>query len=592
MRMSGLFSQTLREAPADAEVQSHILLLRAGYIRQLASGIFSYLPLARRSLTKIENIIRSEIDAIGGQEITMPVVHPADIWKETGRWYQIDAEMGRFNDRSDRDMVLAMTHEEVVADLVRKEIKSYRQLPQLIYQIQTKWRDDPRPRSGLLRVREFTMKDSYSLDADAAGLEKQYRAHYQAYHNIFHRCGLPMHTVKADPGMMGGSHGHEFVYPTPIGEDTILLCDGCGYSANGQIAAFGKPQADTEPPAEQEKIATPDAPTIDALAKLLDIPTSRTAKALFVVGTFKDGDGGEDVDKLIIAVIRGDMDVSDTKLANAAGAAALRPARPQEIEACGAVAGYASPIALEGVVVIADDSIPNSPNLVAGANERGYHVRNVNYGRDFEAQLVVDIAAAEAGHACPECGNPLAATRGVETGHIFQLGTRYSDTMGCQFLDQNGKSQAVIMGSYGIGVGRLLACVAEEYHDDDGLIWPISLAPFDVHIVSLAKGEGPAADASEKLLADLTDSGLQVLYDDRSENAGVKFKDADLIGVPVRITVGDRSLKQGNVEVSLRSAPKEKADVPVGDIVAHVGETIERLRQEIAERVVEVEYKE
>jgi prolyl-tRNA synthetase len=591
MRMSGLFSQTLREAPADAEVQSHIFLLRAGFVRQLASGIFSYLPLARRALTKIEGLIRSEIDDIGGQEITMPVVHPADIWKETGRWYQIDAEMSRFKDRGDRDMVLAMTHEEVVADLVRREIKSYRQLPQLIYQIQTKWRDDPRPRSGLLRVREFTMKDSYSLDADAAGLEKQYRAHYQAYYNIFHRCGLPMRTVKADAGMMGGNLGHEFVYPTPIGEDTILLCDSCGYSANGQIAAFRKEAAEAEPPADQVRVATPDTPTIEALAQLLDIPKRKTAKALFVVGTFKDGDGA-DVDKLILAVIRGDLDVSDTKLANASGAAALRPAREEEISASGAVAGYASPMGLKDVVLIVDDSIPSSPNLVAGANEAGYHVRNVNYGRDFEAGTVVDIAAAAAGHACPECGDPLGVSRGVETGHIFQLGTKYSDTMGCQFLDQNGKAQPVIMGSYGIGVGRLLACIAEEHHDDDGLIWPISVAPFAVHIVSLAKGDGPAAEASQKLYGELKALGIEVLYDDRSENAGVKFKDADLIGVPVRITVGDRSLKQGNLEVSLRSAPKEKMDVPVDGIVQHVRDTIEQLQREINAGVVEVEYKE
>ena len=522
----------------------------------------------------------------------MPVVHPADIWKETGRWYQIDAEMGRFKDRGDRDMVLAMTHEEVVADLVRKEIKSYRQLPQLIYHIQTKWRDDPRPRSGLLRVREFTMKDSYSLDADEAGLDKQYRAHYQAYFNIFNRCGLPTHTVKADVGMMGGSLSHEFMYLTPIGEDTILLCEACGYSANGQIAVFRKQAVEAEVPAEKEKIATPDTPTIDALAHLLDIPTRKTAKALFMVGTFKDGDGGEDVDKLILAVIRGDMDVSETKLANAVGAAALRPAQDEEIAACGAVAGYASPMGAGDVLVIADDSIPSSPNLVAGANEAGFHVKNVNYGRDFEASMVADIAAAGEGHACPECGDPLKATRGVETGNIFQLGTKYSDATGCHFLDDNGRAQPVVMGSYGIGVGRMLACIAEEHHDEDGLIWPITVAPFEVHLVSLAKGAGPAADASESLYADLTGAGLEVLYDDRSENAGVKFKDADLIGVPVRITVGERSLKEGNVEVSLRTEPKEKTAVALGGVCAYVRESIERLRQDLAERVVEVAYKE
>ena len=592
MRMSGLFSQTLREAPADAEVASHILLLRAGYVRQLASGIFSYLPLAHRSMRKIEDIIRDEMEAIGGQEITMPVVHPADIWKETGRYYEIDAEMSRFTDRGDRDMVLAMTHEEVVADLVRREIRSYRQLPQLVYQFQTKWRDDPRPRSGLLRVREFTMKDSYSLDVDQEGLEAQYQAHYQAYFNIFNRCGLPTVSVKADPGMMGGKVSHEYMYLTPVGEDTIIHCSQCGYSANGQVAVFRKSEAEAEEPAVIEKVATPDTATIEDLARFLSIPESKTAKMVFMTGTFKDADQGDEggtSERLIAAVIRGDLEVNETKLANAVKAMALRPAHDEEITAVGAVSGYGSAIGLEGAVIVADDSIPKAPNLVSGANEEGYHLLNVNYGRDYEAELVTDIASARAGCTCAECGAVLEASRGVEVGNIFQLGTRYSDAMGCTFLDGSGKARSVVMGSYGIGVGRLLACVVEEYCDDKGLVLPLSVAPYHVHLLSLAKKAGPAQEASERIYAELEAAGVEVLYDDRPENAGVKFNDADLIGLPLRVTVGDRSLKKGMVEVKARPEA-EPEEVPVDEVAAHLQGRLERLRRELADRAVTVPY--
>ena len=595
MRMSRLFSQTLREAPADAEVASHILLLRAGYVRQLASGIFSYLPLAQRSMTQIENLIRAEMDAIGGQEITMPVVHTADIWKETGRYHEIDAELTRFTDRGNREMVLAMTHEEIVADLVRKEIKSYRQLPQLVYQIQTKWRDDPRPRSGLLRVREFTMKDSYSLDADEAGLLTQYRAHYQAYFNIFHRCGIPTIAVLADPGMMGGKVSHEYMYLTPVGEDTIVHCDGCGYSANGQVAAFAKGAAAEEAPAEKEKVATPDAATIEDLARFLDVPESRTAKAVFLMGRFRtegeSGEAGGEEERLVLAVIRGDMEVNETKLANAAQAMALRPAQEEEIVAAGAVAGYASPMDLSpAVVIIADDSAAQSPNLVSGANESGYHVRNVNYGRDWQALVVTDIAAARAGDACSVCGAALQTSRGVEVGNIFQLGTRFTDALGAGFLDENGKAQPVIMGSYGIGVGRLLACVAEHYHDDAGLVLPVTIAPYAVHLVSLAKADGDARTAADTLYEELSSRGVEVLYDDRRENPGVKFNDADLIGCPVRITVGDRGLKKGIMEVKLRRDEGKGDEVPVDDMAGHVETQLAALRQEIEDTVREVDF--
>jgi len=411
MRMTRLFSQTLREAPAEAEVSSHALLVRAGYIRQLGAGIFSYLPLARRSMAKIEAIMREEMNAIGGQEITMPVVHPAEVWQATGRWSQIGSEMGRFQDKSGHDMVLAMTHEEVVADLARKEIRSYRQLPQLVYHIQTKWRDDPRPRAGLVRVREFTMLDSYSLDADWAGLDAQYQAHYDAYHRIFARCGLPVVAVKSDTGMMGGQLAHEFMYLTPIGEDTLLLCDACGYRANRQVARFKKAPAAREESRPIERVATPGVTTIDALAKFLGLPKSKTAKAVFMVAELATDPPAGSVSEaglvisgaFVFAVVRGDMDVNETKLANAVRAKSLRPATAEEVRAIGAEPGYGSPVGVRGALVVVDDAIPESPNLVAGANEEGYHLLNVTYGRDYQAALVCDIAAAQEGDACPLC---------------------------------------------------------------------------------------------------------------------------------------------------------------------------------------------
>ncbi len=583
MRMTNLFSVTLRDRPSEADTPSHELLLRAGYIRQLAAGIFSYLPLAKRALTKIEDIMREEMNAIGGQEITMPVVHPADIWKETKRWYQVGSEMGRFQDKSDRDMVLAMTHEEVVADLVRKEVHSYRQLPMLIYHIQTKWRDDPRPRAGLIRVREFTMKDSYSLDADLEGLDKQYRAHYQAYFNIFHRCGLPVIAVKSDVGMMGGSLAHEFMYLTPVGEDTLLLCDACGYAANRQIARFLKPKAEPEKLKAIEKVATPEMTTIEDLATFLEVPKSRTAKAVFMIGLFPEGT--EKVEKFIFAIVRGDMDINETKLANAVKASELRPATNEEIKAVGAVPGYASPVSIKDAMVVVDDLIPDSPNLVAGANEEGFHLRNVNAGRDYEADIIADIATADEGSHCPECSESMRTSRGVEVGNIFKLGTRYSVDMGCTFLDQDGKEQHVVMGSYGIGSGRLLASVAEQYRDEQGLILPISVSPYDVHLVGL-KG---AEDASEKLYSDLVEAGVEVLFDDRAESPGVKFADADLIGIPLRLTVSNRTLKEGSFEIKRRDQ-SEAAVVKLDAALETVREVLQDLIDEIVEGVIEVPY--
>jgi len=583
MRMSKLFGQTLREPPADAQIASHQLLVQAGFIRQLGAGIFSYLHLARRSMTKIENILRDEINGIGGQEITMPVIHPADVWKETGRWYEIGSEMGRFYDKNERDMVLAMTHEEVIADLVRTEIQSYKQLPNLLYHIQTKWRDDPRPRAGLIRVREFTMKDSYSLDMDWEGLDAQYRAHYQAYFDIFHRCDLPVVAVKSDVGMMGGKLAHEFIYLTPVGEDTLIMCDECGYMANRQIARFQKPAPTEEETRPVEKVATPGVTTIQGLADFLGLPESKTAKALFRTATIVQDQ--EDVDRLVFAVVRGDMDVNETKLANALKAKSLRPATDEEIREVGAIPGYASPIGIEGVIVVVDDLVPNSPNLVAGANEEGYHLLNVNYGRDYQADVIKDIVVAEDGCVCPDCAAAMRSSKGVEVGNIFKLGTRYSESMGCTFLDKNGEARPVVMGSYGIGVGRLLACVAEEYHDEYGLIWPITVAPYQVYIVALQGGE----EAAERLYDDLRSANVEVLYDDREERAGVKFNDADLIGIPIRLTVSKRSLEAGGIELKLRRSP-ERTVIPRDEIVSHVLGKIEALKAEIADKVVTVPY--
>ena len=580
MRLSHLFGETLREAPADAEFISHQLLVRAGYIRQLGAGIFSYLPLARRVMDKIENIMREEMNAIGGQELTMPVVHPAEIWKETGRWYQIGSEMGRMKDSTGRDMVLAMTHEEVVTDLVRDIIHSYRQLPALIYHIQTKWRDEPRSRGGLIRVREFTMKDSYSLDRDWEGLDKQYWNHYRAYFNIFNRCDLPTIAVESDVGMMGGKQAHEFMYLTPIGEDTLVICDACGYTANRQVATFRKPEPEPETPQPLEKIPTPDTKTIADLADFLDIPQSKTAKAVFMVATVTEGQ--EDVQKFIFAVVRGDMELNETKLANAVKAKALRPAHEEEIRAIGAEPGYGSPIGIrrENVVVVVDDLVARSPNLVAGANEEGYHYLHVNYGRDFTADVVADIVAAADGYACPQCGAALRTVRGVEVGNIFKLGIRYSAAMNALFQDKDGTRKPVIMGSYGIGVGRLMASIVEEHHDDYGIIWPITVAPYHVHIVALKGGY----EVAERLYQQLQEAGVEVLYDDRREpSPGEKFNDADLIGIPLRLTVGGRSLKKGGVELK-RRGEKESQLIPVDEVVTRVQDEIRVMTEAIMEK--------
>jgi prolyl-tRNA synthetase len=590
MRMSRLFYESLREAPSEAQTASHQLLLRAGFIRPLAAGIYSELPLARKSMTKLEYLIRQEIEAIGGQEIRMPIAQPAELWQESNRYYEIDEELKRFTDRTGREFVLAMTHEEVAGDLTRKLIHSYRQLPVLFYQIQTKWRDDPRPRSGLLRTREFTMKDSYSLDTDWEGLEKQYRAHYQAYFNIFHRCDLDVMAIAADTGIMGGKLAHEFIVLSEIGEDTVLICDACGYRANRQIATFMKQTSPRENPASLEKVATPDCKTIEEVSRYLDMPAAKTAKAVFLVTTLIKNHEPEQ--KTIFAVLRGDMELNETKLKNLLDATSLRPATEDEIIEIGAVPGYASPIGLKTALVVVDDLIPDSQNLVAGANQEGYHFKNVNYGRDYSADFVADIAAAQDGDACPNCKSAMRAERAIEVGHIFQLGTHYSEGLRAMYQDEDGEQMPVIMGSYGIGIGRLLGMIAQTHHDEHGLCWPISAAPYHVQFIYLeSRKGGNHLELADSIYTRITQAGIEVLFDDRLLSAGVKFTDADLIGIPLRLTLSDRSLQQGGLEIKHRDTGSIEI-IPVETIIEYLSEQIATMQADLQNRVVNVPYRE
>jgi prolyl-tRNA synthetase len=571
--MSRLFGETLREAPAGIEAAGHQFLLRAGYVRQLGQGIFSYLPLGWQSMLHIQQILREELTAIGGVEISLPVVHPAEIWQQSGRYQAIGAELARFKDRRDRDMVLAMTHEEVVASLAAGEISSYRQLPKLVFQIQIKWRDDPRPRAGMIRAREFTMKDSYSLDLDEAGLDTQYMAHYEAYFRIFARCGLPVIAVGADVGMMGGSAAHEFMYLSPLGEDTLVLCDACGYAQNRQVATSRKAQAAPEEPREARRVETPHATTIEELAAMLGVEKARTAKMVFLAAEQR-GERGEPVVRLVVGVVRGDTDLNEAKLSNLLGGAELRPMTLEEIASIGAAAGFASPIGLTGGEVVADELVMSSPNLVAGANEEGWHLLDVNAGRDWQPDLVADIVSADDGDGCTVCGGALRTERGVEVGNIFKLGTRYAESFGATYLDPDGNAKPIVMGSYGIGVGRLLACIAEEHHDERGLRLPAAIAPFPVHLTVLRGSDSPAGEAAERVYATLGAAGIGVLFDDRGERPGVQFADADLIGLPVRLTVSARSLSAGGVELKRRDAEESRIvaeEALVAEIRAELG---------------------
>ena len=543
MRRSQLFGRTLRETPSEAEIPSHRLLLQAGMIRRLIVGMYSYLPLAQRALRKIENILREEMDAIGGQEIDMPLVQPAGLWQETGRWEMlVGKELAGFEDRFGRKLVLAMTHEEAVTDLVRNQTNSYRQLPLMLYQIKLKFRDEPRPRAGLIRVREFAMKDAYSFHADEADLDRYYAQMHQIYLNIFYRLGIDVVVAESDPGIIGGSEAHEFMLITDSGEDKIIFCNGCNYRANAEVAVMQKPQIDNGEPEPTEEIDTPGQTTIEDVANYLSVEKKQTLKAVFYSTD----------ESLIFAAIRGDIEVNETKLKNAVGATDLWFSTDEELQRYGLVAGYASPIDVKGVKVVVDDSVASTTNLVAGANKPGYHLKNMNFPRDFKADIVTDISMAREGMSCVHCGGKLTEKRGIEVGNIFKLGTKYSETMNATYLSQKGRPELLFMGCYGIGLGRLLASIVETNHDKDGIIWPPTVAPYQIHLMYIGKGD-EVRQRTESLYTHLRAQGYEVLYDDRQESPGVKFKEADLLGMPVRFTISQRTLETNSVEVKHRT---------------------------------------
>ena len=551
MRISKLLSKTLREVPADADTISHQLMVRAGLINQLVAGIYSYLPLGWRSLQKIENIIRDEMNKAGGQELHMPVLHPAELWGE--RMSDI-----RFTlyDRRERQLTLGPTHEVVITQLAARYVRSYRDLPLNMYQIQTKFRDEPRPRGGLIRAREFSMKDAYSFDVDEAGLDIAYNKMLRAYQNIYDRCGLSVMVVDADSGAIGGRDSHEFIVTTPSGEDEVILCPSCQYAANAERATSVKEKVEGGKPLPLEPVATPGMKSIEEVAGFLKVPRSRTLKAVFYIA-----DGA-----FVFGVIRGDLAVNETKLRNQLCCTDLRLASEEEVIAAGIVPGAASPVGLKGIKVIADDSVSSGANFVAGGNKPDTHLKNVNYPRDFKADIVADIAVARAGDKCVKCGGKLSSTRGIEVGHIFKLGTIYSSKFGANYLDEKGVSHPVIMGCYGLGPSRLLAAAVEQHHDAKGIIWPLSIAPYHVYLCPLYREDSKVADVAEKLYQDLEAAGIEVLFDDRAESPGVKFNDADLIGLPFRVTVSPRTLEKNSVELKKR-AEKDSQIVPLAEII-------------------------
>ena len=544
MRATNLYAPTLRESPAEAEVISHKLMLRAGLIRKAAGGVYTYLPLAWRTLRKIEQIIREEMDAAGGQEICMPIVQPAELWKESGRWAVYGDEMMRVKDRHGREFCLGPTHEEMITSLVRDEVRSYKQLPLLLYQIQNKYRDEIRPRFGLMRSREFIMKDLYSFDQDEAGMNLSYQKMYDAYSKIFSRCGLEFRPVEADNGAIGGGHSHEFTVLAPAGESSIAYCTSCDYAASDEKAELKPIVAAEEPMLELEKVATPDAHTIELVKDYLGIPIEKTIKAV----AFQDDD-----DRLILAFVRGDHEVNEIKILNAAEALHLHMAEEQAILAAGGCAGFMSPIGIKaGTTIVVDPTVMEMYNAVAGANEKDMHYRNVNPKRDFKDVIVADIRMVKEGDPCPHCGKPLSMTRGIEVGQVFTLGTKYSQALGATFLDENGKEKPLVMGCYGIGVGRTMAAAIEQNNDKDGIIWPRAIAPFELVVVPVnAKNEDQLSYA-EKVYEELKTAGIDVLLDDRKERAGVKFKDCDLIGYPLRITIGPKALEENQIELRCR----------------------------------------
>ena len=569
MRMSHFVGKQLKEDPKDAQMVSHKFLIRGGYIRQLSTGIYSFLPLGFRVKMKIEEIIREEMNAVGGQEVVMPVVHPADIWKETGRFDAIDESLLRFKDRSDKDHVLAMTHEEAAVHLVRNDVNSYKQLPFMIYQIQTKFRDEARSRGGLIRVREFTMKDAYSFHADIACLEAYYAVMHEAYMRIFRRSGLKNFiSVQSDSGIMGGGISHEFMSVNPAGEDTLFLCE-CGYNANREIADGRLPGKVSHSDLPLEEVATPGKKTIQDVCDLLKITPDQTAKCVFY--TSEKG--------LILVVIRGDREVNETRLKAHLQIEKLSYADDKTIRNCGAVPGYASPLGLdnEKLAIVLDASVSEG-SYVCGANKENTHMRHFTPSRDMKniPHTKASVYTTMEGDLCPECSKPLSMARGIEIGNIFQLGTKYSAPMKALFLDEKGESREMIMASYGIGVGRLMATVIEDNHDDYGPIWPAAVAPFHVHLNALNLKEEKVRKTAEALYDAFVQNGIDVLYDDRDERPGSQFSDADLIGAPLRVIVSTRNLEKGEVEIK-RRGEKSSVTVPVDKALSTVKERLAEL---------------
>ena len=564
MRSTKLFGKTLRQAPADAENISHKLLTRAGFIQQIAAGIFSLQPLGSRSITKIRNIIREEMDRAGAQEINMPVVQPRDLWEESGRADTFVPPLARFQDRRERDMVIAPTHEETATAMARAGVTSYRDLPFTIYQIQTKFRDETRPRGGLLRVREFEMKDAYSFDADEDGMDRSFQAMVGAYKRIFNRCGLDVVMVDADSGGIGGKDSNEFVLLTDSGEDRILMSTDSDYAANVEKAEFIKKSFPSEEHGVVEEFATPGLKTIEALAKQEGVSRSKTAKAVFY----------RVEDEIVIVTIRGDYDVNETKLRNLLGGSEPRLATGEEVKAAGWVPGSASAVGLKGIRSIVDDSITKGSNYIAGANKEGFHLRNVNFGRDFKADILGDIAEAKKGYLSPDGKGKLVVKRGIEVGHVFKLGNVYSSKMGADYTDDDGQRHEILMGCYGIGVGRLLAAAVESNHDDFGMILPPAIAPYDVYLAALNLDDDYICNQADLLYESLLDAGYDVLFDDRDVPPGVKFKDADLFGIPTRVVISSRSLDSGGVEVKGRMN-KDAEIVVQSDVLSAVGNLLD-----------------
>ena len=559
MKASFLFGKTTRETPSDAQNESHQLMVQTSMIQSVASGIYSYMPLALRSMQKIEQIIREEIDNGGGQEVLLPTLHPIELWESTGRSTAFGDNLFRTKDRKQRGLVLAPTHEEVMTNLVKSNISSYRDLPLILYQIQTKFRDEPRPRAGLMRVREFDMKDAYSFDIDPKSLDISYQKMKKAYQNIFRRCGLSTIAVDADSGAIGGKDSQEFILPAESGEDIILACTKCDYAANVERAEGIPPNPVSQNELPIEEIATPNQKTIASLCNFLDIEPIQTLKALFY---WVDGE-------VIFVTTRGDLEVNEVKLKNLLNAKELHLANKNEVTNSGLIAGSASPVGINNIRIIGDNSITVGSNFVAGANKQDFHLLNVNFGRDFTCDIVGDITRTEGNHACSMCGANLKEIRGIEVGHIFKLGTFFSEALGCLYLNDKGEQLPVHMGCYGIGIGRLLAAAIEQNHDQNGIIFPTSIAPFQVHLVSLNTEQQDVVKQTNILYTELIENGLQVLYDDREESPGVKLNDADLLGLPIRLITSSRNFNNQVTELKLRR-DKDSTMIPTDDIVSTV----------------------